>query len=72
MQEISPGARLSVTDWKGQKHKRVAITPAIDGEDFRVVWACRETEWQDAQREGREPEGLPWPESDVELAPDAP
>jgi hypothetical protein len=31
------------------------------GEDFAVVWVCREEEWTAAQREGREPVGIPWP-----------
>lgn len=35
------------------------------GRDFAVVWICRPEEWEAAQAEGREPEGVPWPAEDV-------
>jgi hypothetical protein len=37
------------------------------GEDFAVVWVCRPEEWEQAQAEGREPEGVPWPIEDVRV-----
>lgn len=38
------------------------------GDDFPVVWACRDEEWQLAAAEGRPPRGVPWPATDVTLA----
>ena len=32
-----------------------------------VVWVCWEDEWQSALKEGREPEGTPWPYEQVEF-----
>jgi hypothetical protein len=40
------------------------------GEDFPVVWASREDEWEAAASEGRPPEGVPWPAEDVRLLED--
>jgi len=39
----------------------IALGPRSQGRDFPVVWVCTEAEMTDAQREGREPHGLPWP-----------
>jgi hypothetical protein len=37
----------------------------LTGRDFPVVWVCTEAEWQRANSEGREPQGIPWPAEDV-------
>jgi hypothetical protein len=43
-----------------------ALTGIVMGEDFPVIWVCREEEWQEAIAEGRETEGVPWPADAVE------
>ncbi len=68
MRQIEKGDAVRVEDWRGQKHGRRAISPAVRGHDFVVVWICREEEWEAARSEGREPQGMPWPEPDVEPA----
>ena len=52
---------------RGELGQRVALTGVIAGHDFPVVWVCPAEEWDTAQREGREPEGVPWPAEDVSL-----
>jgi len=47
---------------------RRAITGTVMGDDFPVVWICREEEWEAANREGRSPEGVPWPAEAVRPA----
>lgn len=69
MSSILPGARVLVTDSRGRVHRKIALTTVMDGRDIPVVWACREEEWSDAQREEREPEGVPWPATDVRPEP---
>lgn len=65
MSQIDSGSRVFATSASGEQLERRAITGRIDGEDFPVVWVCREEEWATAQAEGREPEGIPWPAEDV-------
>lgn len=67
---IERGIRLVVRDAAGAELERVALSGAKRGEDFPVVWVCRPEEWESAHAEGREPEGVPWPREDVELAED--
>jgi len=43
-----------------------ALSGVIMGDDFPVVWVCREEEWQAAQEEGRDAEGVPWPADAVQ------
>lgn len=63
--EIEPGTHVQVRTASGELLPRRAITEIVRGEDFPVVWVCREEEWEAAQIEGREPEGVPWPAEDV-------
>ncbi len=59
------GQRVIVIDAFGQELPRVALGAPEMGEDFPVVWVSRPEEWEAAEREGREPEGVPWPIEDV-------
>lgn len=66
-QNIERGMRVKVRNADGAELTKVALTGTVMGDDFPVVWACREDEWAKAQTEGRDPEGLPWPAEDVTL-----
>jgi hypothetical protein len=65
MSEFRNGDVILVRDGRGHELRKRALGPVRQGGSFEVVWACREEEWQAAQREGREPEGMPWPAEDV-------
>lgn len=67
MIETVTGQPIEVRDAFGNKLRRIALGPVDPGDEFAVVWACREEEWQAAQAEGREPDGTPWPIEDVEV-----
>ena len=62
---VQAGDQVVAVDAEGERLPRRALGGIIDGEDFPVVWVCREEEWAAAEREGREPEGVPWPAEDV-------
>ena len=49
----------------GRVRQLRALSGAIDGGDFPVVWVCGEREWEAAHAGGRDPVGIPWPASDV-------
>lgn len=66
--EIQPGKTVLVRDAWGATLTKRAVTGVTAGRDFAVVWACRQEEWEAAEREGREPEALPWPAEDVSTA----
>jgi hypothetical protein len=68
MAMIEPGSRVLARSAFDELLERRAITGVQPGRDFPVVWVCSEQEWQDARAQGREPEGLPWPAEDVQLA----
>jgi hypothetical protein len=68
MTQIQPGDLVTARTADGQFRRRRAITGVVDGLDFPVVWVCSPAEWDTAQAEGRQPEGLPWPAEDVEPA----
>lgn len=68
MDSIQPGQHVLARSMSGELLERIAITGVMEGDDFPVVWVCREEEWQAAQAENREPDGLPWPAEDVEPA----
>lgn len=68
MNSIQSGDHVVAVDAEGELLPRRALGGIVDGEDFPVVWVCREEEWDAAQRESREPEGVPWPAGDVRAA----
>jgi hypothetical protein len=63
---IRPGVKVLARAYDGELLERVAMTEVIDGDDFPVVWVCREDEWEGAHEEHRDADGLPWPAEDVE------
>jgi hypothetical protein len=65
MIEVKRGEHVVVRDAVGTLLPRRALSPVQPGGDFLVVWVCRDEEWEAAQREDREPEGVPWPAEDV-------
>ena len=67
MKTIDHGDLVTATDAEGVLLPKRALGGIIQGVDFPVVWVCREEEWEAAQQEGREPEGVPWPAEDVQL-----
>jgi len=67
MDEIKRGDLIIVRDARGRELRKRALGPVTQGGSFEVVWACREAEWAAAQREVREPQGMPWPVEDVRL-----
>lgn len=64
--QIERGQRIVVRDAFGEDLERIALGGPKRGEDFPVVWVCRPEEWDSAQAEGREPQGVPWPREDVQ------
>jgi hypothetical protein len=66
MKSISYGELVIAIDAEGIRMPKRALGGVIQGDDFPVVWVCREEEWEAAQREGRKPEGVPWPAEDVQ------
>ena len=62
---IARGDRVIVENALGERSERVAMTGVVQGHDFMVVWVCRPDEWEAAQREGRDPVGMPYPKDDV-------
>ncbi len=64
---IKRGTQVIVRDALGEELRRIALSPPMRGEDFPVVWVCRPEEWEAAQAEEREPEGVPWPREDVRV-----
>ena len=65
MGNFQAGDHVEVVDAEGERLPRRALSGIVDGEDFPVVWVAREEEWAAAEREGRQPEGVPWPAEDV-------
>ena len=47
MAEIGRGDLVIVRDAWGRSLRRRAVSGATDGRDFRVIWVCREQEWDD-------------------------
>jgi hypothetical protein len=72
MAMIEPGSKVLARSAFDELLERRAVTAVQPGHDFPVVWVCSEEEWQRAAAEGREPEGLPWPAEDVQLAEEGP
>lgn len=65
MDPIQRGDWLQAQAADGRSRDLRALGPIIAGGDFAVVWACSTAEWDAAEGEGREPEGIPWPAEDV-------
>lgn len=65
MTAIAPGDRVIARSADNQLLERRAVTGVVMGEDFPIVWVCREEKWEAANAAGHEPEGVPWPAEDV-------
>ena len=70
--DVKAGSPVVTRDGLGRYRDRIALSGVIRGADFLVVWVCRAEERNAALREGREPDGVPWPAEDVWLPADAP
>jgi hypothetical protein len=68
MHEIQRGSRVIVRSADNKKLPRRAVSGIVNGDDFLVVWVCREEEWAAANAQERQADALPWPAEDVELA----
>jgi hypothetical protein len=66
--EILAGMLVVAVDARGRALTKRALTPVVQGDNFPVVWVCREAEWAAAQAEGRAAVGFPWPAEDVSPA----
>ena len=69
--KITRGAPVLARDVTGRMLPKRALGEPVDGATFKVVWVCREEEWIEAERDGREPDAVPWPVEDVQLADSA-
>ncbi len=63
--QIVPGAHVKIRGGTGKVLFKRAVTPVVQGRDFRVVRACSEEEWEAARREGREADSVAWPAESV-------
>ncbi len=66
MSEIKRGEWIEAQAADGEPRELRALGGVVAGGDFAVVWACNPSEWEAAEAEGREPEGIPWPADDVQ------
>lgn len=67
---IQPGGLVTVETALGEHLKRRAVSSVVAGHEFPVVWVARLEEWEAAEREGREPDAVPFPAEDVQRCPD--
>lgn len=67
MADIRRGDLIAAEAADGEKRELRALGGTVAGGDFAVVWACSVTEWDVAEAEGREAEGIPWPVEDVQV-----
>lgn len=67
MDDVQRGDQIRAVDANGDTRELRALGGSIAGGDFAVVWACSVPEWDAAEAEGREAEGIPWPAEDVQV-----
>lgn len=72
MNDIKRGDLIVAEGADGERRELRALGETVAGGDFAVIWACSLAEWDAAEAEGREPEGIPWPAEDVEVVEHAP
>jgi hypothetical protein len=68
MRNIVEGMRVTVRSADNRRLARRAVTGEVEGDDFPVIWVCREEEWEAAMAEDRPPIAIPWPVEDVHVA----
>jgi hypothetical protein len=66
--EIKHGDQVLAASADGVERQLRALGGVVAGGDFAVVWVCTEQEWATAEKQGRDPQGVPWPAEDVKLA----
>jgi hypothetical protein len=59
--DIQPGILLEATTATGEHVHLRAISAAVQGRDFAVVWVCSDQEYERALSAGDDPDGIPWP-----------
>jgi hypothetical protein len=59
--QYTRGDHVTVTTADGSSVLMRALGPVRRGRDFLVLWVATEDEWDRAQHEDTEPDGLPWP-----------
>jgi hypothetical protein len=66
---IIPGMKvIAYSSYNGDLERR-ALTGVVEGQDFPVVWVCKEVEWSEARDQGPDsPDAVPWPAEDVRPA----
>ena len=65
---VAPGMRVVVHSSISGDLDRRATTGIEDGEDFPVVWVCKEEAWDELKAHGTKPDSVPWPAEDVRPA----
>ncbi len=58
---VNRGDVVQATTAGGEQVLMRALGAPTQGYDFPVLWVCTEEEWQRAEAEGDQPDGLPWP-----------
>ena len=64
---IEPGTLVEVTTALGEQVLMRALSGPEKGHTFDVVWVATETDYEVAQKEGGEPESIPWPAESVRV-----
>lgn len=55
------GTRVEVVTALGERVVMRALGGPEPGHDFEVVWVATEADFEEAERGGRDPDGIPWP-----------
>jgi hypothetical protein len=67
---IRRGSVVAATTAAGETIYLRALGEPTQGRDFAVLWVCTEEEWNRANVEGDDADGLPWPTDAItELQP---
>ena len=67
MLEIQPGDKVTVRSADNRRFPRRALTGVMEGDNFQVVWVCREDQWTGTIPQVLVDKGVPWPVEDVQL-----
>jgi hypothetical protein len=67
MLQVASGQRVTIVTADRKTLTRVAMSGVVRGSSINVVWVCTDEELQAAQREGRQPQGVPWPADAVSV-----
>lgn len=62
---ITRGDEVEATTAAGDTVRMRALGSPQPGYSFEVVWVATQAEWERAQRDGDEPDGLPWPTESI-------